>query len=100
MSSKPEYREEQVISAQVPVEQGYIRKMTTRGDRDSMDGSAPIGRGHGTQGARVGADRSGCLCSGYGVGEDEVVIIVGSAKADEGGAGALFQGVGVEVGGL
>ena len=84
VSSKPECREDQVVSTQVPVEQGDIRKMTTRGGRDSMDGSAPIGRGHGTQGARVGADRSGCLCSGYGVGEDEVVLVVGCVIHDRG----------------
>jgi hypothetical protein len=66
--SESEGWEKQVVPVQVPVKERDVRKMTTRGGRDSMNGSEPVGRDHGVQGSSVGAGRSGCLCSGDRVG--------------------------------
>ena len=74
--------------------------MSARSVRCGEEGSSPIVRGDGVKGTGIGSNGSCSPGTSDGDREDEVVIIVRSTKSDKGRSGALFEGVGGEIGPL
>ena len=74
--------------------------MPTRGIRGGEKVSSPVVGGDGVKGPGIGPNGPCSPSTGDGGREDEVVIIVRSAKSDKGSPGALFEGVGGEIGAL
>ena len=72
--------------------------MPARSIRDGEKVSSPVVGGDGVKGADIGPNGSCSPSTSDGGGQDEVVIIVRSAKSDKDSPGALLEGVGGEIG--
>ena len=74
--------------------------MPARSIRGGEEGSSPVVRDDGVKGTGIGPKGSCSPGTSDGDREGEVVIIVRSTKPDKGRSGALFEGVGGEIGPL